>query len=431
LQHPNLSQRLLLDAATLRCGLLQAPQSIAPQACDLPGIANVAIASDPINAWQTTSGAVGYRLADATAAAIGEGLERYAAANTRFPLRRRATVDAIHLVDEDHFALFASQQYAAKDFPFPLRRSGDDLFAGVYSLKDNSLYWVPQELVGLGPREGEARLPSTSSGLAAHRDASNHSTSGGPWLAVLRATQELLERDALTVTWLNGLGGREIARDIALNTQRRRAVMNRGGEVHVFDLTQAWNPHRVIAVAGSIPSEGAPRYCFGIACRATFAEAFDKAWLEWAQALVFAGHMRRERSDQLPREPKALRQFDEHAAFYTLRPELWHRTAFIANRYPHSAPLDSLTNESPPLQLEALWRTLDRVGIDLFYRELTTVDVMQAGLRVMRVISPQLSALHADERAPFLGGRCNDVEWRYPGAKRHTAFCNPLPHPLG
>jgi ribosomal protein S12 methylthiotransferase accessory factor len=89
------------------------------------------------------------------------------------------------------------------------------------------------------------------------------------------------------------------------------------------------------------------------------------------------------------------------------------------------------TEQAPVQQLESLWRALDQEGIELFYRELTTIDVAQAGLRVMRVISPQLSALHADERAPFLGGRCNDVEWRYPGAVRHTAFSNPLPHPLG
>jgi ribosomal protein S12 methylthiotransferase accessory factor len=417
-----LSQRLLHDAASLRCGLLSPPQVITAQACDLPDIYNVAIAQDAVNLWQTVSGAVGYQLVDAMAGAIGEGLERYAAANGPMVLRQRAEIPATERLDENAFALFANEQYTP-DFPFPKQRSNDDLFACVYSLATNAPRWVPQELVGLGPRSGVARVPSTSSGLAAHRDASS-----GPWLAILRAAQELLERDALTVTWLNGLGGREIALDDA----RAEQVTKRAGQVHVFDLTQAWNPHPVIAVAGSIPSEGAPRYCMGIACRATQAEALDKAWLEWAQALTFADHMRRQRVAELPREPAALRKFDEHAAFYTLRPELWTHTALIAHRQPWTANHSSTElAQLPQQQLDTLWRTLQRAGIDLLYRELTTVDVAQAGIRVMRVISPQLSLLHADERAPFLGGRCRDVEWRYPGARTHTAFPNPLPHPLG
>jgi len=57
--------------------------------------------------------------------------------------------------------------------------------------------------------------------------------------------------------------------------------------------------------------------------------------------------------------------------------------------------------------------------------------VAAAGLRVMRVLSPALSGLHADERAPFLGGRCRDVAWRYPGVPHGGAFPNPFPHPLG
>lgn len=392
------------------------------EACDIPGIFNVAVPEDAANAWQTVSGAVGLTREAAVAGAIGEGLERLAAAQVRVPLRSRRQLGAAEHIDASAFALFSDAPRASPDFPWSHRPADDDGFATVYRLADNRPVWVPQECVGLGPRSGEARFPSTSSGLAAHRDAAD-----GPWLALLRAAQEVLERDALTVTWVNGLGGREIA----LPADWRNAVARLGGEARAFDLTQQWNPHPVIAVAGSVQSEGRWRHVLGIACRATVAEAAQKAALEWAQSLSFAGFMLRHRGAQLPAEPAQLRRFDEHAAFYTVRPELWPRTALLAHRAPLERREERVPPTAPADQLTQLQRALAGEGIDLYYRELTTPDVAAAGVRVMRVLSPQLSLLHADERAPFLGGRTRDVDWRYPGARRHTAFPNPLPHPLG
>lgn len=417
-----LFRQQLESTAALRCGLLLAPQFLAPEACDLPGIHNVAVPEDPVNTWQTVSGAVGTTPEAALFGALGEGLERYAAALCSLETRERCRLSAAERLDEAHFALFSPEQRRAPGFPWPMPAAPDDLFVEVFGLLDNRRRWVPQELVGLGPRRGAARLPSTSSGLAAYRELE-----GGPWMAALRALQEVLERDALAVTWLNGLGGREIP----LPGEWLAPVGARGGRVHAFDLTQAWNPHPVIAVCGGIPRRGQWRNGLGIACRATPGEALHKAWLEWQQALTFAGFIARSPDRKVPRAPADLRRFDEHAAFYTVRPELWESTALLAHRQPWPAPPSATPAGSPLAQLGALVRHLAAAGIDLYYRELTTCDVAAAGLRVMRVLSPQLSGLHADERAPFLGGRCRDVRWRYGEAAGHGDFPNPLPHPLG
>ncbi|OZI59315.1 hypothetical protein CAL20_06155 [Bordetella genomosp. 4] len=454
-----LSRRLLTQAASARCGLVLPINAVDPQPCDRLGpifngkaLANVAAPKDPVNTWQTVSGAVALDSQDAISGAIAEALERLAAAQATLTLRTRSQLTDEECLDDEAFALFSAEQRAQPGFPWPMVPSPADLYAPVYRLVDNQMRWVPQELVGLGPRSGQARMPSTSSGLAAWRDEA-----GGPWLAVLRAAQELLERDALAATWLNGLGGRKLS----LPAEWVDYVVANGGEIAAFDLTQAWNPHRVIAVAGGLPYGGRPRFVLGIACRANVDEALHKALLEWAQALTFASHLA-DRGDDLPRQPDALRRFDQHAVFYTLRPELWHQTALMAHAEPHvqrtpdvgmttartavasaedaaaggviaaeTARLDAADHERALTQLHTLQTSLTNSGIDLYYRELTTVDVAATGLRVMRVLSPQLSGLHADERAPFLGGRCADIQWRYPGSVRNTAFPNPLPHPLG
>ncbi|WP_313347008.1 YcaO-like family protein [Stenotrophomonas sp.] len=432
---PTLSSHLLHGAARPRCGLVRPAQLIEASACDWTGplfegrrVHNAATPADPANPWQGVSGAVALEADAAADGAIAEALERLAAAQAGVEVRRRVALTPAQRLDESAFALFSARQRATPGFPWPMPECDDDLFAAVHALDDNRMVWVPQELVGLGPRRGQARLPSTSSGLAAWRDGRD-----GAWLSLLRAAQELLERDALAVTWLNGVAGRRIA----LPAHWHAHVDARGGELQAFDLTQHWNPHPVIAVAGGVPFEGRPRYVLGIACRADPGEALHKALLEWQQALTFAAHLSGRESARLPREAAALRSFDEHAAFYTLRPDLWPQLPLLKAAGDSTLPLPPPGTAVRPAapraiaELDLLRRRLGSAGIALYYRELTTSDVAAAGLRVMRVLSPHLSGLHADERAPFLGGRCQDVAWRYPGVPHSGAFPNPFPHPLG
>ncbi|MCC7635836.1 YcaO-like family protein [Stenotrophomonas rhizophila] len=432
---PTLSSHLLHGAARPRCGLVRPAQPIQASACDATGplfdgrrVHNAATPADPANPWQGVSGAVALDADAAADGAVAEALERLAAAQAGLEVRARGALTPAQRLDESAFALFSASQRAAPGFPWPMPEHDEDLFAAVHALDDNRVTWVPQELVGLGPRSGQARLPSTSTGLAAWRDGRD-----GAWLALLRAAQELLERDALAVTWLNGVAGRRIA----LPAPWQAHVAERGGQLQAFDLTQQWNPHPVIAVAGGIPFEGRPRHVLGIACRADPGEALHKALLEWQQALTFAAHLCGRQGDRLPREPAALRSFDEHAAFYTLRPELWPQLPLLRDagdstlQLPPPAAVAGPAAQRAIAELDLLRRRLGSAGIALYYRELTTADVAAAGLRVMRVLSPQLSGLHADERAPFLGGRCRDVAWRYPGVPHSRDFPNPFPHPLG
>jgi len=71
--------------------------------------------------------------------------------------------------------------------------------------------------------------------------------------------------------------------------------------------------------------------------------------------------------------------------------------------------------------------------VRLLYREVTTVDCNQLGLRVVRVLSPNLAPLHHNHRWPYLGGRTPDVGWRYADAADRAAgpFPSPHPHALG
>lgn len=419
-----LSQHLLLSAAHQRSGVVRAVHDVPATASDLPGLANATVLPDAANPWQGVAGGVAlHDPAQARMAAVAEALERYCAGTTPRQLRHRASIPAAQRIDEPQWSLFSDAQRAGPGFPWPLPCSPDDGFVQVFHLATNEPAWVPQELLGLGIAEGTMRLPSTSSGLAAHADSQP-----GPWLALLRGLQEVLERDALAVTWLHGLGGAELP----LPPDLAEVAAGLGAQVHAFDLTQRWNPQAVVAVAGRLDVEGRPRHAFGIACRATPGEALRKAWLEWAQSLRYADHLCRQTGTRIPEAAGELREFNQHAAYYTAHPAGWARLPLIAHRQP--APARGPVADAPTsaaAQLQQAVHALQAEGIATYYRELTTPDVAQAGLRVVRVLAPLLTPLHADERAPFLGGHCHDLAWRYPQARAHGPFPNPWPHPLG
>lgn len=409
----------LAQASGFRHGIVSPWQEVPPTGADLPGLHNVFVPSGPTSEEHAVAGGFGRTLADASCAAIAEALERYAAHMARFEVRRGRDIEG-PILDARDFSLFSDEQRAQSGFPYPYAHREEARYAEVFAIDDNRSQWVPEELVGLGSREEQPLLPSTSTGLAAAAD---------PMSALLSAVEELLERDALTVSWLASLGGREI--DIP--AERRAPVIERGGEIRAFDLTQSWNPHPVVVVMGQLPLRGTKRYSMGAACRFNHEMALEKAWLEWVQGVVFAGHYARENPRLRFERPTDIRTFPEHGVYHTLFPDRWHHIPLLAWSRPFQPPRpvpEALPHASD--RLDRLRRSLGEAGIRLFYRELTLPDVRDVGLFVVRALSPDLALLHGDERFPFLGGRTRDVAWRYPDVDpAEVRFVNPHPHPLG
>ncbi len=420
LKPARLDDALVARAATLRSGLVLPCQPLPASACEMDGYHHASVAADPAWTWQTTSGGIADSPAGAATVAVAEALERYAAAICPFEVRPLSALGGETVLPLEQFAQFSAEQQARADYPWPRRHSG--LMGRVYRLADDAPAWVPQEMIGLGPRQGEACLASVSTGLAAQTDAP-----GALWSGLF----ELIERDALAVSWLNALQPPECLPPPDAQAQ----VGARRGRLRVFDLTPQWSPFPVIAVAGSLPRDGRLRHAFGVACRASAAEAFDKAWREWMQGIVFADHLAQHLRFEGPPQ-----SFEQHAVHYSLHPDEWERVPMWATPPRAPRPLGTVPPhpqlalaELPPgprLRRAADWLQLQ--GVRLYYRDLTPCDVAQTGLRVVRVLSPDLSQMHGDARWPYLGGRVRDTGWRYPGmARAPVAFPNPYPHPLG
>jgi ribosomal protein S12 methylthiotransferase accessory factor len=359
---------------------------------------------------RTAAGGVGYDDDSARAAAVAEAVERYVAVLAPLPVIEPRPGDLTARITD--CTLHSRQQQDAPGFPYAAAYDDAAPLTRAWRVTDGRPACVPLGLVTLDPARS---VIATSSGLAA---------AATPIRALLRAVQELVERDALMTTWLHGVA----ARQVPLPERLLRPVRERDGDVTCFDLTPAWSPHPVAAVAGNAPLRGRPRLSLGLACRARFTDAVEKAWLEWTQGTVFAGGARWRGSDA-PASPSNVTDFDRHAAYYSSHPDEW--AALPIWRGDTTAPPPDAGRATDADELQHLVHALAAAGIELYYRDLTTVDAARIGLRVVRALAPSLTPIHGDHRWPHLGGRAADLAFRYPWAAAGSAFPNPAPHPLG
>jgi len=407
---------LLLSAASFRHGVVLEPQVSSPGAADVPGIFHVGVpAKTADGAWCTAAGGVGRDLASARLAAVGEALERYAAATCPLPGRTYSELVGESLVGASESSPANPEQAADPAAWFAGLYGGRAPYTRAYSVYDNAPVWVPADLVGLGGEGGFA----TSSGLAAATTSVR---------ALLRGIEELVERDALMITWLHSVPGRQVA----LPERYVQDVRALGGRVTCIDATPAYSPHPVALVAGSLPLRGRERYSLGAACRSTWEDAVEKAFLEWAQGVFFVGEYLAHHPGLRFESYDDVDTFDAHAVYYTTAPEEWAKIPLLqgeAAPAPVGAGSPASTTRD---QLERLLEGLRGEGIRMWYRDLTTTDLGQVGLHAVRVLSPDLTPIfcHADHR--LRGGRIPDVLWRYPWARhQRLRFPNPMPHPLG
>jgi ribosomal protein S12 methylthiotransferase accessory factor len=405
--------KLIRRAAGQRHGIVMPPRIVAKTAAELPGVSNAVVMAGPFDAQQRAGGA-GRSTDDAELAAIGEALEHYAARACTLRAVPESEIDG-ERIELAEFSLHSVEQRSRPDFPHRDFYAEPPLFTRCWSPLDNRPAWLPATLVGMSP--GGAGV-TTSSGLAA---------ATSPHAALLRAMQEIVERDALMITWLHGVPGRRVNLGPAYDD----AVRERGGEVVCFDATPDFSPHPVALVLGQLPARGRPRYALGAACRETWVGAVEKAYLEWAQGVTFAGYRLKTSEGLAYESPLDVRTFDDHATYYTLRPDEWKRLPIHGGEPYERRPSTSAAGK-PGDEITRLARALREAGVRVYYRELTTRDLRQVGVHVVRALSPDLVPIFDDQRWPLLGGSAANVTARYSwAAGLRLSFPSPFPHPLG
>jgi ribosomal protein S12 methylthiotransferase accessory factor len=399
---------------------------VSPYVGIVRGVQDVLVGPEDIRlvtAWCETAhpyvvngGGSGVTAADARAAAIGEAIERYSACFVGDTVVASAREIGPSAVDPARFALYSERQYATPGFPYE-RFDRETRVAWVegMSIPDGEPAWLPSQLVHLADADAGPRIcRATSSGLACH------TTKGA---ATLAALLEVLERDAFMIAWKARLSLPLLEwpsnENLAIFEHDR--LRPTGLRWNAIDLGAFLNVPCVAAVVRSdVP--GAAPFGVGAAAALDVEDAVTKALDEatrvrtWAQALRRIGRA----------APSSIVDFDDHIAFYA-DPANAARVDFLdASPVRHDA-----AHVHAVRGIEEICAQLGRRGVTAYAVDVTSPDVRDAELSVVRVIAPELCGLDVEHDAQLLGGHRLYDEARRFGREGFTEdHVNPDPHPF-
>ncbi len=238
---------------------------------------------------------------------------------------------------------------------------------------------------------GERFWSPISTGIAAHTD---------PWLAVERAIYEAIERDCIALTWLLRRRLRRIqpASDAPGTDLHSRASDGRYSQFLHFDATTdlevptvyTLQLHELDAACAQIVSCSTGT-SFAACCSKTVRECLN------TRLAVLAGN-------ELPAD---INQFSDlvHGATYMGQRERRPAFDFLTDTT-EAVSLASLDagGEAPVKERVArVLQRLEALGMHLYLIDLTTDDVREAGLIVVRAIVPELMPFSYVHRARYLG----------------------------
>lgn len=367
---------------------------------------------------------------EAKLSALGEAVERYAAYHLN-PARLStgpAPPGAITPVD---CVLYSDAQYAQEGFRYrPWTKDTEISWIEGTDLDSGEPVPLPAALVHLVypmPRIEDYFTAVTSNGLAA-----------GPTLprAILSGLYEVIERDALMISWMNRLPAIEL--DV-MDSRCHAATIIRhyrrfGVGVRLLKLATDQLPCVMMAVADdSDPAR--PARLIGMGCDLDPAVACDKAAFELCQARP--SEMVRYR-DKPPaarlRSYQDVKDLDDHPAFHAMRENL-HEFDFLFGSAAPTAlrELKSCATGDEDADLAAVVARLTQTGARAACAEVTTPDVAQAGYRVVRAIATGLQPIHFGWGEARLGGRRlfeAPMRWGFAGRPSTPETLNYCPHPL-
>jgi ribosomal protein S12 methylthiotransferase accessory factor len=395
---------MLQSLASPLTGIIPFTQQLLPVTDDarLFHVASVTCDTEALigSAANRYNGGINFTYAGALAAAIGEGLERYAGAYLDESRVRIASADELGAAAAPaaSFALFHSHQYAQPAFTYaPFTPQTRVRWTPAFRLPGGEPAFVPTQLIHLGrPLHDEAHLGyATSSGMACAASFEE---------AILSGLFELVERDAFMLTWNNRLslplvdssGEADIVDD------DRRYYRSTGLRYHAVDLSVF---HAIPTALGVVRDDaGEIAFAVGCASAATMRDAVRKALREAFQTRTFARQLRSDDPDW-DKPADRIESFEDHVLYHSLAHNA--PAAAFVDRSParvRVAEVAALGVDGVTARILAIVDRLARAGVDTYAVDTTPPDLRAAGLRTAAVVAPQLCRLDVPVRFRYLGG---------------------------
>ena len=362
----------------------------------------------------------------ARAASIGEAVERYSATFVPDGLTTASAAElGDRVVPPESFALFHERQHVS-GFPFArFTRSTRLSCVEGFALADGRPAFLPAQLVYLHYSRSEPPIGyPTSNGLAC-----------GPTLAeaVLAALLEVVERDAMMLVWANRLSLPRLTwvDDPTITALDEDAFAPTGLGYTAIDASAFFG---VPAAIGVVHGAHGDRAAIGIGagCAPTIRDAWRTCMAEafavhrWLRGLLADSPAPLERAEDV-------RSLEDHTRFHGT-PERAGGLEFLeaSGDERSTADVPRVPGGTPGQIVAEIVRRLGEQGVSAYAVDVTSPDVDELGLKVARVVTPQLCALDVFGGAPYRGGkRLYRAAFEAGLLDRPLTYdeLNPLPHP--
>lgn len=374
------------------------------------------------------TGAMSDTWEDAALGALGECIERYCCAvqpDDLIVATARELGDAA--IDMHDFQLFSQVQYDHPDFPFAVQTPDLPItWVETKTLHDGTPRFVPACLVYIPynpklPNDTDMLGLSVSSGQACH---STHDR------AVLSGLYEVIERDAFMLTWARRLTPTRLTLDGSPSLQSYYDEFFDGCSLtfDLFRLPSDIDVPSVLCVARGETTNG-PFACVGAATRLNEDEAARKAMVEAAQGAVWVRDLIITKPDWKPEPHYAnVREFEDHVRLYA-NPEMMVHLDFLYEG--PVRPVGTGPDIGPAEAVDTVVERVRQVGLDPILVDITTREVAEHGLHVVRAMIPGVAELYAVHGLPTYGTERYETVPKKLGftADIHQKF-NPIPHPF-
>lgn len=448
----------LIDPAT---GLVLRTRRIAHHASVPPALHTVqadVCTLRRVSRWANNTSCQGSSFGDpdaARAAAIGEAAERYCGnildtlpieygswtALSRRPIGR--------LLDPRALVLYSADQYAAPGFPFvELTPDLDVHWVPGRSLTTGEDVWVPASMVYVN------WFTAGHAGAAVTNFCPFAGIAAGPTLdyAVCSALEEVIERHATMVWWLNAQPLPALRPTAELQAPWRDVDPASGQRPSVIPLE---NEFGVPVAAGVLANDAERLLTIGFSARPDIVAASLKAWTEAltlqegardllpADGRHWAAMRRGELNGRSFKPWRADRRYldDFRADMHDCDDLMVQQQVYLdpraAERVRHlvERPQTREPAEVPTVgerTVDAYRQRVEALGLEVIVVDITSPDVASTGLRVVRVIVPGTVG-NAPAAFPFLGlGRVQELAvelgWRSTPLPEADLNYFPLPH---
>lgn len=369
----------------------------------------------------------------AVAKAIGEAVERYCAALYEvgeLPLASYEDAE-FQCVRPDEFAFYSAEQYERPGFPWvPFLDDTPIRWAAAIDPLTGETWHVPAALVYipyayyLGTGDAPIVQP-ISTGVACHTGFARAAGS---------AICEVIERDAFTITWQARLGTPQIRIETLSNENYNlvERFERTGGFVTILNITTDVGIPTILSLL-RYENDNGPALVVAASTDLNPEVAVRKSLEELAHTRRYAQQIK-SRMPRLEPDPEYSNVVDQlsHLNFWSDHANM-PLSAFL---YESKERIDfnEIENRSvgdPIRDLQVLIDAVDHIGHRVLLADLTTPDVGDLGLSVVRAVIPGFHPLFMGHEIRALGGRrLWEVPQRlgYRGVDRATGD-NPLPHP--